>query len=206
LQGFQDATIGLVREINGHARFLPWIHRQSGPNAIDHLFRSFGVAHTVVAMTKPQISAPLRVPPASPADAAAFFATRLRCQTDVSDVEAALASRAPGFVLIDSRGTEGWRQGHVPGAVHLPTADIPTAAARLLDPTVPVVTYCWGPGCDGATRAALALARLGYRVKEMIGGIEYWQREGFRIETEAGIELRTPDPLTTPVHAIGCAC
>jgi rhodanese-related sulfurtransferase len=41
-----------------------------------------------------------------------------------------------------------------------------------------VVTYCWGPGCNGATRAALAFARLGYPVKEMIGGYEYWVREG----------------------------
>jgi rhodanese-related sulfurtransferase len=62
----------------------------------------------------------------------------------------------------------------VPGALHLPTAEIPERAARLLVAAVPVITYCWGPGCDGATRAALAFARLGYHVKEMIGGIEYW--------------------------------
>jgi rhodanese-related sulfurtransferase len=127
-------------------------------------------------MTNPQLSA-------------ASFAARLAAQTDVSDVHAALESGAPGFVLIDSRGIEGWRQGHIPGALHLPTIDIPAEAPRLLDPAVPVVTYCWSPGCNGATRAALALAQLGYQVKEMLGGIEYWQREGFPVEIGEDVKV-----------------
>jgi hypothetical protein len=69
-----------------------------------------------------------------------------------------------------------------------------------------VVTYCWGPGCDGASRAALALARLGYRVKEMLGGIEYWIREGFPVETAEGLVQRPTDPLTAPVAPVSCDC
>src|SRR4051812_25951111 len=109
-------------------------------------------------------------------DAIRFFADRLTYQTDVSDVRAA---RPGEFVLVDARGQNAWDQGHIPGAVHLPHADIPARAADVLDPAVPVVTYCWGPGCNGATRAALALARAGYTVREMLGGVEYWVREGF---------------------------
>ena len=45
------------------------------------------------------------------------------------------------------------------------------------------VTYCWGPHCNGATRAARALAGLGYPVKEMIGGIAGWRAEGYRLAT-----------------------
>ena len=135
-----------------------------------------------------------------------FFAARLACQTDVSDVHAALESGDPGFVLIDTRGGEGWRQAHIPGAVHLATADIPAKAPRLLDPAVPVVTYCWGPGCNGATKAALALAELGYQVKEMLGGIEYWQREGFPVDTATGSVRTAPDPRTAPIGGIHCAC
>ncbi|MGZ4123683.1 MAG: rhodanese-like domain-containing protein, partial [Tumebacillaceae bacterium] len=40
------------------------------------------------------------------------------------------------------------------------------------------VVYCWGPACNGATKAAARLSELGYRVKEMLGGIEYWRKEG----------------------------
>ncbi|MEW2633923.1 rhodanese-like domain-containing protein [Streptomyces sp. NPDC048389] len=148
----------------------------------------------------------LRVPPASPAAAAAHFAASLAFHADVSDVAAALAAGDPGFVLLDSRSTESWDQGHVPGAVHLPTALLPEQAGQLLDKAVPVVTYCWGPGCNGATRAALALAELGFQVKEMLGGFEYWAREGFAYDTWQGRTTRDADPLTAPVDADDCGC
>ncbi|MFF8289180.1 rhodanese-like domain-containing protein [Streptomyces sp. NPDC016309] len=163
--------------------------------------------------TTPNTSAPapanpvLRVPPASPAAAAAYFSASLAFHADVSDVASALAAGGdPGFVVLDSRSTESWDQGHVPGAVHLPTALVPQQAERLLDRSVPVITYCWGPGCNGATRAALALAELGYQVKEMLGGFEYWVREGFAYETWEGVRKSDADPLTAPVVAGDCGC
>ncbi|MGA5559036.1 rhodanese-like domain-containing protein [Streptomyces lavendulocolor] len=163
--------------------------------------------------TTPDIASPaaanpvLRVPPAPPAAAAAYFAASLAFHADVSDVASALAAGGdPGFVVLDSRSTASFDQGHVPGAVHLPTALIPEQAEQLLDKAVPVVTYCWGPGCNGATRAALALAELGYGVKEMLGGFEYWVREGFAYETWEGVRTRDADPLTAPVEAADCGC
>ena len=137
--------------------------------------------------------------PVDTAAAVAFFSARLTFQTDVADVHASLPDG--GFVLLDARAAAAWEQGHIPGAVHLPTGEIPARAGALLDRAVPVVTYCWGPGCNGATRAALALAGLGYRVREMIGGVEYWVREGFPIETAAGRVEHPADPLTAP-----CGC
>ncbi|MEU9195590.1 rhodanese-like domain-containing protein [Streptomyces hundungensis] len=149
----------------------------------------------------------LRVAPAAPADAAAYFRASLVFHADVSDVASVLAAGGdPGFVVLDSRSTASWDQGHVPGAVHLPTALIAEQAERLLDKSVPVVTYCWGPGCNGGTRAALALAELGFQVKEMLGGFEYWVREGFAFETWEGEERRDADPLTAPVGAEECGC
>ena len=140
-----------------------------------------------------------------PSDAVAHFARRLAVETDVSDVHAALESGRPGFVLVDSRSPESWAQGHVPGAVHLPGREIAARAAAELDPAVPVVTYCWGPACNGATRAALTLAQLGFRVREMIGGFEYWAREGLPVETAAGVSRPDVDPLTAPA-GISCGC
>jgi rhodanese-related sulfurtransferase len=140
----------------------------------------------------------------APADAAAHFARRLAVETDVSDVAAALDSGVPGFVLLDSRSAEAWDQGHVPGAFHLPGREIAGRAAEELDRSVPVVTYCWGPGCNGATRAALALALLGFRVREMIGGFEYWAREGLPVETADGVRSPVIDPLTAPAVSCGC--
>jgi len=141
--------------------------------------------------------------PTDPADAAAHFARRLAVETDVSDVAAALESGDPGFVLLDTRGREAWDAGHVPGAPHLPGREITARAPAELDRSVPVVTYCWGPGCNGATRAALALALLGHRVREMLGGFEYWAREGLPVRTAAGVHRPQVDPLTAPA---GCGC
>ncbi|TCC32018.1 rhodanese-like domain-containing protein [Kribbella speibonae] len=137
--------------------------------------------------------------------AVAHFAERLAYETDVSDVAADIGAEVQGWVLIDSRSQESWDQGHVPGAVHLPTREIAARAASVVPNDVAVVTYCWGPACNGATRAALEFAKLGYPVKEMIGGFEYWVREGLPVETADGIERRESDPLTAP-RGIACAC
>jgi NAD(P)-dependent dehydrogenase (short-subunit alcohol dehydrogenase family) len=48
-------------------------------------------------------------------------------------------------------------------------------------------------------RAALALAELGFSVKEMLGGFECGAREGFEFETWQGRATRDADPLTAPV-------
>jgi rhodanese-related sulfurtransferase len=138
--------------------------------------------------------------------AAAHFQAKLRFETDPSDVHAALISGDPAFVVVDSRGDAAWEQGHLPGALHLPTAQIGDRAAALLDPAVPVVTYCWGPGCNGSTRAALALSELGYQVREMIGGFEYWTREGLPTEAHNTTRRVTPDPLTAPASTPACDC
>ncbi|WP_424212630.1 rhodanese-like domain-containing protein [Streptomyces sp. BI20] len=152
------------------------------------------------------VSKVLRVPPADPATAAAHFHRRFTFEADVSDVHADLASGAAGFVLVDTRSAEAWAQGHVPGAVHLPTDEIPARAAEAIPAGSVVVAYCWGPGCNGATRAGHAFASAGYQVKEMLGGFEYWSREGFEVEDAHGVRKGAVDPLTAPVSGIACAC
>jgi len=138
-------------------------------------------------------------------DAVAHFAARLRFETDPSDVRTAqLASDR--FVLVDTRGDAAWRQGRATGAVHLPTARIAEDASATIPLDMPVVVYCWGPGCNGGTKAALAFAQAGYAVREMLGGFEYWAREGMPVVTDDGPLVRAADPLTAPVSAIVCDC
>lgn len=129
-------------------------------------------------------------------EAVAHFRGRLGFETDVSDVFAALAEPQSGFVLVDTRSDAAWAQGHVPGAIHLPGRRVAAEAAEHIAPGTPVVVYCWGPGCNGATRAALEFALLGYPVKEMLGGFEYWVREGFAYDGPDGRAHRGADSLT----------
>src|SRR6478609_3896938 len=138
-------------------------------------------------------------------EATRHFAGKLRFETDPSDVKADLdAGRA--VVVVDSRGEAAWRQGRIVGAIHLPTAQISERASELVPAGTPVVVYCWGPGCNGSTRAALAFSLQGYEVREMIGGYEYWAREGLPIEDDHGPVARAADPLTAPVGGVSCAC
>ncbi|WP_432495654.1 rhodanese-like domain-containing protein [Kineococcus gypseus] len=131
-----------------------------------------------------------------------FFAAKLAHQTDPSDLAAARAASAAPLVL-DVRARAGWDQGRIPGAVHAPADELAQRARELVpDLDTEVVVYCWGPGCNGSTKAALVLASLGYtRVRELIGGFEYWAREGLAVVTDAGRTRRAPDELTAPVPA-----
>lgn len=131
--------------------------------------------------------------------AADFFAAKLTYEIDPSDLA---AERAVGTapLVIDVRNDAAWAQGRIPGAVHLPTAELAARAGEVVpDRDTAVVVYCWGPGCNGSTRAALALSQLGYtNVRELIGGFEYWAREGLAVVSDSGRSRQAPDPLTAP--------
>lgn len=137
--------------------------------------------------------------------AAEFFSRRLRFETDASDV---YADQQTGLdvIILDSRSDAAWAQGHVAGAIHMPTREIADRARRELPAGAKVIVYCWSPGCNGGVKAALALSLAGFAAKEMIGGFEYWAREGYPIEDASGIHRRATDPLTGPVGASAPAC
>jgi rhodanese-related sulfurtransferase len=121
---------------------------------------------------------------AAPSEVAtAHFAALLAFETDCWDVHHTLARRDPGFVLLDVRSPEAYAAGHVPGAISFPHRRITDATLGTFPRETLFVVYCSGPHCNGADRAALALARLGRPVKKMIGGITGWRDEGFELST-----------------------
>ena len=125
-------------------------------------------------------------------DALEYFSAKLRHETDASDVYAAQKA-GERFVLVDVRGDEAWAQGRVSGAIHMPYRDIAARAPIELEADVPVVVYCWSPGCNAGAKGAVEFAKLGYSVKEMIGGYEYWVREGQPTENDEGALPRVFD-------------
>jgi len=135
-------------------------------------------------MTDPAtpFSSILQTPAARPDEARAHFASKLSVETDASDVHADLAKGKAGFAVVDARSRDAYAERHVPGAVSLPHASVNEKTAEALRGRGLLVVYCWGPGCNAATKAAGKLAALGFQVKEMIGGLEYWVREGYAVE------------------------
>ncbi len=127
-------------------------------------------------------------PAADPATALAHFEARLAVETDAADVAADLQAGATPYTILDVRGEASYRRGHVPGAVNAPSGRITGEVAAAL-PEGLLVVYCWGPGCNGAQKAGAALTAHGRQVKEMLGGFEYWIREGRPVEGEHAARL-----------------
>jgi rhodanese-related sulfurtransferase len=128
-----------------------------------------------------------------------FFAAKLAFETDAADV-AYDSRRGPlPYTLIDTRSRESFEKEHLPVAISLPYSEMtPERIASL--PDGPIVTYCWSPACNAATKGAHALASAGRDVREMLGGFEYWVREGHPIEGRGrGPLAHAPEP-----ELVGC--
>ena len=124
-----------------------------------------------------------------------FFSAKLQYETDPSDVYAAQKAAAP-IVIVDVRSDEAWAQGRIAGAVHMHYSEIAMRAPAEIPEGSEVVVYCWSPGCNAGAKGALEFAKLGYSVREMIGGFEYWVREGYPVTDHDGVHRRPIDPLT----------
>lgn len=124
-----------------------------------------------------------------------FFEAKLSYETDGSDLYAAQKAGQP-VVVIDVRSDEAWAQGRIAGAVHMHYREIAERAPQEIPAGTEVVVYCWSPGCNAGAKGALEFAKLGYPVRELIGGFEYWVREGYPIENHDGVHRRPIDPTT----------
>jgi rhodanese-related sulfurtransferase len=131
------------------------------------------------------VSAITAVPPAPPEVALAHFEARLALESDCWDVHEAMSQGEPDFVLVDVRSPELYAAGHVPGAVSIPHRTITEERLAEYPADTLFVVYCAGPHCNGAQKGAIALARLGRPVKEMIGGVTGWLDEGFELTGQA---------------------
>jgi rhodanese-related sulfurtransferase len=123
-----------------------------------------------------------QVPAADPKAAEAHFAARLAFETDPADVHAAMAEQLSGFVLVDARSRDAFAKAHLPGALSLPHREMTEATTASLPRDAVIVTYCWSASCNASTKGARRLAALGFKVKEMIGGLLAWEREGYPVE------------------------
>ncbi|MFB7842054.1 rhodanese-like domain-containing protein [Microbacterium sp. NPDC056052] len=123
------------------------------------------------------------------------FSAKLAHETDASDVHAARRT-GQQIAVVDVRSDGAWAQGRIADAIHMHYSEIAARAPQEIPLSTPVVVYCWSPGCNAGDKGALEFARLGYDVKLMIGGFEYWVREGYPVENADGVHRRPVDPLT----------
>jgi len=84
--------------------------------------------------------------------------------------------------LIDVRPSEEYIAGHIPGAISVPLADLPTRV-KALPKRREVIAYCRGPYCVMALDAVDLLRRQGFRAQRLEHGVSEWRAFGWRIES-----------------------
>lgn len=108
------------------------------------------------------------------------YAAKLDWEIDPSDLHEAL-EKGERIVVVDARRPDAYARGHIPGAVNIPHRTMTKATTRDLDRRALIVAYCDGIGCNASTKGALKLLDLGFRVKELIGGLEWWRKDGYAV-------------------------
>ena len=127
-----------------------------------------------------------KYPAAASADAERHFMTKLSFETDCWDVHHCMQEPPVDFILVDVRAPGMYADEHIPGAINIPHGKMVASYMSSYPKDSLFVVYCAGPHCNGANKAAILLARLGYPVKEMIGGITGWRDEGFSFASSRG--------------------
>jgi len=108
-----------------------------------------------------------------PAKAVAYFENKMAFTTGPIELERLLQSEKK-LTVVDLRGDEDYRQGHIPGAINLPQDKWGEVDEHLLKDHLNVL-YCYTTVCHLAATAALEFARKGYPVMEMDGGFQAWK-------------------------------
>ena len=124
-----------------------------------------------------------------------FYQKKLEFEIDSWDLYETL-EKGIGIQVIDTRSPEAYDREHIPGSVNLPHREMNEGSVASLDRKILCVTYCDGIGCNASTKGALSLVKLGFNVKELMGGLDWWKRDGYE----------THGSKASPGTRITCGC
>jgi rhodanese-related sulfurtransferase len=110
-----------------------------------------------------------------------FYQKKLDFEMDPSDLFHGL-EKGEGIIPLDTRQPFGFEKEHIPGAINIPHRTMDENSTKHLDRTKTYICYCDGIGCNASTKGALNMSKLGFKVKELIGGIEWWKFDGYATE------------------------
>jgi rhodanese-related sulfurtransferase/DNA-binding transcriptional ArsR family regulator len=85
------------------------------------------------------------------------------------------------IVLLDVRPVEEYENGHLPGAVSMPLAELKRGLDKL-SKRREIVAYCRGRYCVLAAEAVAILKKAGYKALRLEDGVYEWQQAGLTVE------------------------
>lgn len=130
------------------------------------------------------LSALSRVGERSSAEISRVIASYFRARDDleaVSRKELLDRLRSGAVTLLDVRPEDEFADGHLPGALNVPLAQLERRLAEL-PPNREVVAYCRGPWCVLSFEAVALLRRHGYSVRRLEDGFPEWKVAGLPVE------------------------
>jgi rhodanese-related sulfurtransferase len=116
-----------------------------------------------------------------------FYEAKLNYETDSWDLSEIMKS-SDKVIVIDARSPEAYEEEHIPGAINIPHRAMTEESTMHLDRANLFVIYCDGIGCNASTKGALNMVKLGFSVKELLGGLEWWKRDGYETEGKKGLK------------------
>lgn len=85
--------------------------------------------------------------------------------------------------IVDVRAPYEWSEGHIPGAIHIPLAQLPEKAAELAAAGNPIAVHCAGGG-RSSIAASILKARGVSSVANVTEGFSGWEKAGFPVEKD----------------------
>ena len=89
-------------------------------------------------------------------------------------------ARRDEVVILDTRPTQEYRAGHIPGALSVPVDEL-KERLRKLPKNKEYVAYCRGPYCVYADRAVELLTASGRRARRLKEGFPEWKAAGHTV-------------------------
>ena len=124
------------------------------------------------------------------------YLNKLTYEADSWDLKLMLAAKE-NVIVIDARSAQAYAAEHIPDAINIPHRQMSAETTAHLDKSALVVTYCDGIGCNASTKGAVAMTKLGFRVQELIGGLDWWKRDHHPTLSGSGV---------APASLTNCGC
>jgi rhodanese-related sulfurtransferase/DNA-binding HxlR family transcriptional regulator len=124
-----------------------------------------------------------RVGEQNSAEIARVMATYFRARDELEPIsrsELIDRLRSGTAMVLDVRPEDEFRQGHLPGALSIPLAQLEHRLAEL-SADREIVAYCRGPWCVLSFEAVAALRQRGYRARRLEDGFPEWKVAGLPI-------------------------
>jgi rhodanese-related sulfurtransferase len=124
-----------------------------------------------------------RVGEQNSAEIARVIATYFRARDELEPVsrdELVDRLRSGTATVLDVRPEDEFRQGHLPGALSIPLAELERRLAEL-PADREIVAYCRGPWCVLSFEAVAALRQQGYQARRLEDGFPEWKVSGLPV-------------------------